>query len=79
METRVASATKEVAIGPEYPTVLVGERINRCGNESQFLDGHRAAQLGFAANSYLATSFAETVRQPFPVHQSKVVANRPLT
>lgn len=33
METRVASATKEVAIGSEHPTVLIGERINPAGKK----------------------------------------------
>ena len=33
METRVSSATKEVVIGDERPTVLIGERINPTGRK----------------------------------------------
>ena len=33
METRVSSATKEVLIGDEHPTVLIGERINPAGKK----------------------------------------------
>lgn len=33
METRVSSATKEVIIGDEQPTVLIGERINPAGKK----------------------------------------------
>jgi 5-methyltetrahydrofolate--homocysteine methyltransferase len=33
METRVSSATREVIIGPERPTVIVGERINPAGRK----------------------------------------------
>ena len=33
METRVSSATKEVLIGDEHPTVLIGERINPTGKK----------------------------------------------
>lgn len=33
METRVASATKEVIIGEGHPTVLIGERINPTGKK----------------------------------------------
>jgi len=33
METRVTSATKEVIIGDERPTVLIGERINPTGKK----------------------------------------------
>jgi 5-methyltetrahydrofolate--homocysteine methyltransferase len=33
METRVTSATNEVIIGDERPTVLIGERINPSGNK----------------------------------------------
>ena len=33
METRVSSATKEVIIGNERPTVLIGERINPSGRK----------------------------------------------
>ena len=33
METRVASATKEVVIGDKRPTVLIGERINPTGKK----------------------------------------------
>ena len=33
METRVSSATVEVIIGPERPTVIIGERINPAGRK----------------------------------------------
>jgi 5-methyltetrahydrofolate--homocysteine methyltransferase len=33
METRISSATKEVIIGDNKPTVLIGERINPSGRE----------------------------------------------
>ncbi len=33
MQTRVSSATKEVIIAPEQPTVLIGERINPTGKK----------------------------------------------
>jgi 5-methyltetrahydrofolate--homocysteine methyltransferase len=33
METRVSSSTKEVIIGGEQPTILIGERINPSGNK----------------------------------------------
>lgn len=33
METRISSATKEVIIGDERPTVLIGERINPTGKK----------------------------------------------
>lgn len=33
METRVSGATKEVLIGDEHPTVLIGERINPAGKK----------------------------------------------
>ena len=33
METRVASATKEVIIGDDQPTVIIGERINPSANK----------------------------------------------
>ena len=33
METRISSATKEVIIGDEQPTVLIGERINPAGRK----------------------------------------------
>lgn len=31
METRISSAAREVVIGPDHPTVLIGERINPSG------------------------------------------------
>ncbi|MFC2012517.1 dihydropteroate synthase [Chloroflexota bacterium] len=33
METRVTSATQEVIIGDNHPTVIIGERINPSGNQ----------------------------------------------
>ena len=33
METRVAGATREIIIGGDRPTVLIGERINPTGKK----------------------------------------------
>jgi len=33
VETRIKSRTKEVVIGPEHPTVIIGERINPTGKK----------------------------------------------
>ncbi len=33
MKTKLSSATKEVIIGDELPTVLIGERINPTGKK----------------------------------------------
>lgn len=44
METRVASATKEVVIGHDRPTVLIGERINPTGKKP-LADALRAGDL----------------------------------
>ena len=33
METRVTSSTKEVIIGGDQPTVIIGERINPSANK----------------------------------------------
>jgi len=44
LETRVASATKEVVIGHDRPTVLIGERINPTGKK-RLADALRAGDL----------------------------------
>jgi len=44
METRVTSSTKEVIIGDERPTVLIGERINPSGNK-KLAEALRAGNL----------------------------------
>ncbi len=44
METRVASATREVIIGHDRPTVLIGERINPTGKKA-LADALRAGDL----------------------------------
>jgi 5-methyltetrahydrofolate--homocysteine methyltransferase len=44
METRVTSSTKEVIIGDDRPTVLIGERINPSGNK-KLADSLRAGNL----------------------------------
>ncbi|MCJ7795390.1 MAG: dihydropteroate synthase [Thermoleophilia bacterium] len=44
METRVTSATREVVIGHDRPTVLIGERINPTGKK-RLADALRAGDL----------------------------------
>ncbi len=44
METKVSSATKEVIIGDERPTVLIGERINPSGKK-KMAEALRAGNL----------------------------------
>ncbi|MBU2601316.1 MAG: dihydropteroate synthase [Actinobacteria bacterium] len=44
MDTRVASATREVIIGHDRPTVLIGERINPTGKKA-LADALRAGDL----------------------------------
>ena len=44
METRVASSTKEVVIGHDRPTTLIGERINPTGKKG-LADALRAGDL----------------------------------
>lgn len=44
METRVRSRNKEITIGPQYPVVLIGERINPTGNK-RLADSLRSGSL----------------------------------
>lgn len=53
METRVASATKEVIIGGDGPTVLIGERINPSGNK-RLADALRRGDMEVIRNEALA-------------------------
>jgi len=53
METRVASATKEVIIGGNGPTVLIGERINPSGNK-RLAGALRKGDMEFVRNEALA-------------------------
>ncbi len=47
METRVSSATREVIIGGDRPTVLIGERINPTGKK-RLAEALRAGDLSVA-------------------------------
>jgi len=53
METRVSSATKEIVIGDERPTVLVGERINPTGRK-KLASALRAGELELVRQEALA-------------------------
>jgi len=53
METRVTSSTKEVIIGDDRPTVLIGERINPSGNK-RLAEALRRGNLEVVRNEALA-------------------------
>ena len=53
METRVSSATSEVIIGYNRPTVLIGERINPSGKE-KLAEALKAGDLEIVRNQALA-------------------------
>ena len=53
METRVTSSTKEVIIGDNRPTVLIGERINPSGNK-KLAEALRTGNLEVVRNEALA-------------------------
>ena len=53
METRVSSATKEVIIGDQQPTVLIGERINPTGKK-KLQEALRAGNLETVCEEALA-------------------------
>ena len=53
METRVASATREVVIGSDRPTVLIGERINPTGKK-RLAESLRAGDLSVVREEALA-------------------------
>jgi 5-methyltetrahydrofolate--homocysteine methyltransferase len=53
VETRVSSVAKEVIIGDEQPTVLIGERINPTGKK-RLAAALQAGDLGFVREEALA-------------------------
>lgn len=53
METRAASATREVIISYDLPTVLIGERINPTGKK-RLAEAFRAGDLSVAVEEALA-------------------------
>jgi 5-methyltetrahydrofolate--homocysteine methyltransferase len=53
METRVSSPTKEVIIGDNQPTVLIGERINPTGKK-KLADALKAGELEIVRKEALA-------------------------
>lgn len=53
METRVTSSTKEVVIGGEQPTILIGERINPSGNK-KLADSLREGNLDIVREKALS-------------------------
>lgn len=53
METKVSSLEKEVIIGDEYPTVLIGERINPAGR-NEFQEALRSNDLKIVRKEALA-------------------------
>lgn len=57
METRVSSATKEVIIGHNRPTVLIGERINPTGKQ-KLADTLKAGNLEIVCKEALAQAQA---------------------
>jgi len=57
METRVSSATKEVIIGHDRPTVLIGERINPTGKQ-KLADTLKAGNLEIVCKEALAQAQA---------------------
>jgi 5-methyltetrahydrofolate--homocysteine methyltransferase len=57
METRVSSNTKEVIIGSNYPTVLIGERINPAGRK-KFQEALKSGNLDTVCSEALAQSQA---------------------
>jgi 5-methyltetrahydrofolate--homocysteine methyltransferase len=57
METRVSSNTKEVIIGSNYPTVLIGERINPAGRK-KFQEALKSGNLDIVCSEALAQSQA---------------------
>ena len=57
METRVSSATTEVIIGPDHPTVLIGERINPTGKK-KLAEALKASNLEIVRQEALAQAQA---------------------
>lgn len=92
MDTRVSSATREVLIGHDRPTVLIGERINPTGKKA-LADALRAGELDavreearrqVAAGADIldvnvgATGVDETVMLPLAVQAVAEVVDVPL-
>ena len=57
METRVSSPTKEVIIGDDRPTVLIGERINPAGKK-KLAEALKAGNLEIVRREALAQAQA---------------------
>lgn len=57
METRVSSFTKEVIIGGDQPTVLIGERINPAGRK-KLAEALKAGNLEVVRKEALAQAQA---------------------
>ena len=57
METRVSSHTKEVIIGSNYPTVIIGERINPAGRK-KFQEALKTGNMDIVRSEALAQSQA---------------------
>ncbi len=57
METRISSATKEVIIGDDQPTVLIGERINPAGKK-KLAEALKAGDLEVVRKEALAQAQA---------------------
>lgn len=57
METRISSATKEVIIGHDRPTVLIGERINPTGKK-RLAEALKAGNLDIVREEALAQAQA---------------------
>jgi len=57
METKIASVTKEVFIGDEQPTVLIGERINPAGRK-ELSEALKAGNLEIVCKEALAQAQA---------------------
>jgi 5-methyltetrahydrofolate--homocysteine methyltransferase len=58
MQTRVSSTTKEVIIGDDQPTVLIGERINPAGKK-KLAEALKAGNLEIVRSEALAQAEAE--------------------
>ena len=57
METKVSSPSKEVIIGGDHPTVLIGERINPTGKK-KLAEALKAGDLGIVRKEALAQTQA---------------------
>ena len=59
METRISSATKEVIIADDQPTVLIGERINPAGRK-KLVEALRTGNLELVRQEALAQAVSYT-------------------